>query len=142
VTKAFRHKAQLRGVQNVSLVASGGLVDTRIEALNGWQRLWVSATIIYLGIILVGAYMKQPTNDDIQIAEVLPFISTSTLKLMQATGKDVAWRETVEDGITISIHAQLDVQIMKPGYEEDPEVAKVVPRDQWFLRPSAPPPAA
>ena len=30
-------------------------------------------------------------------------------------------------------------QIMTPAYERDPEQAKVVPRDQWFLAPAAPP---
>jgi small-conductance mechanosensitive channel len=31
------------------------------------------------------------------------------------------------------------IQIMTPAYEGDPEQPKIVPRDQWFARPAAPP---
>jgi hypothetical protein len=32
------------------------------------------------------------------------------------------------------------VQIMTPAYEGDPEVPKLVPREQWHLAPAAPEP--
>jgi small-conductance mechanosensitive channel len=31
------------------------------------------------------------------------------------------------------------IQIMTPAYEQDPAQPKIVPRDQWFTRPAAPP---
>ena len=30
------------------------------------------------------------------------------------------------------------VQIMTPAYEGDPEIPKVVPRDQWYAEPAKP----
>jgi small-conductance mechanosensitive channel len=42
----------------------------------------------------------------------------------------------------LDVFNEYGVQIMTPAYEGDPEVAKVVPRDQWFLGPATPPPAA
>jgi len=41
----------------------------------------------------------------------------------------------------LDVFNEYGVQIMTPAYEGDPEVAKVVPRDQWFLGPATPPPA-
>jgi small-conductance mechanosensitive channel len=42
----------------------------------------------------------------------------------------------------LDVFNEYGVQIMTPAYEGDPAVAKVVPRDQWFLGPATPPPAA
>jgi small-conductance mechanosensitive channel len=42
----------------------------------------------------------------------------------------------------LDVFNEYGVQIMTPAYEGDPEVAKVVPRDQWFLGPATPLPAA
>lgn len=42
----------------------------------------------------------------------------------------------------LDVFNEYGVQIMTPAYEGDPEVAKVVPRDQWFLGPATPPPVA
>ncbi len=41
----------------------------------------------------------------------------------------------------LDVFNEYGVQIMTPAYEGDPEVAKVVPREQWFLGPATPPPA-
>jgi len=38
----------------------------------------------------------------------------------------------------LDVFNEYGVQIMTPAYERDPEQAKVVPRDQWFLAPAAP----
>jgi small-conductance mechanosensitive channel len=40
----------------------------------------------------------------------------------------------------LDVFNEYGVQIMTPAYEGDPEVAKVVPREQWFLGPATPPP--
>ena len=42
----------------------------------------------------------------------------------------------------LDVFNEYGVQIMTPAYEGDPAVAKVVPRDQWFLGPATPPPPA
>lgn len=43
----------------------------------------------------------------------------------------------------LDVFNEYGVQIMTPAYEGDPAVAKVVPKDQWFLGPATPPsPAA
>jgi small-conductance mechanosensitive channel len=42
----------------------------------------------------------------------------------------------------LDVFNEYGVQIMTPAYEGDPDVAKVVPRDQWYLGPATPPPAA
>jgi small-conductance mechanosensitive channel len=39
----------------------------------------------------------------------------------------------------LDVFNEYGVQIMTPAYEGDPAVAKVVPRDQWFLVPATPP---
>jgi small-conductance mechanosensitive channel len=41
----------------------------------------------------------------------------------------------------LDIFNEHGVQIMTPAYEGDPDQPKVVPKDQWFLPPAAPPPA-
>jgi small-conductance mechanosensitive channel len=41
----------------------------------------------------------------------------------------------------LDVFNEYGVQIMTPAYEGDPAVAKVVPRDQWYLVPAAPPSA-
>ena len=84
-----------------------------MKTLNGWQRLWVSVTAVYLVVALVGAYIKQPTSADVQITEVIPFLSTSTLELLQAAANGEEWIETVEDGVTIAKPAQLDPSLAK-----------------------------
>lgn len=101
-----------------------------MNMLNGWQRLWVSVTIIYLGVVLVGAYIKQPTNDDVQQTEILAFISTGTLRLMAATGQDVEWREAVKDGISISIPPQLDATLAKAYTAEYLDAHRMALRDK------------
>jgi len=42
----------------------------------------------------------------------------------------------------LDVFNEYGVQIMTPAYEGDPDVAKVVPKDQWFLGPATPPPVA
>ena len=37
----------------------------------------------------------------------------------------------------LDVFNEYGVQIMTPAYERDPEQAKVVPRDQWFMSPAA-----
>lgn len=84
-----------------------------MKNFNGWQRLWVSVTLIYLLIVLVGAYLRQPESVDVQTADVLPFISTGTLKLMQAMDRDEAWRDVIEDGVTVPIPPHFDASLAK-----------------------------
>jgi small-conductance mechanosensitive channel len=38
----------------------------------------------------------------------------------------------------LDVFNEYNVQIMTPAYEGDPEVPKVVPRDQWYLAPAKP----
>jgi small-conductance mechanosensitive channel len=38
----------------------------------------------------------------------------------------------------LDVFNEYGVQIMTPAYEGDPEVAKVVPKDQWYLAPAKP----
>jgi small-conductance mechanosensitive channel len=38
----------------------------------------------------------------------------------------------------LDVFNEYGVQIMTPAYEGDPEVAKVVPKDQWYLAPAQP----
>jgi small-conductance mechanosensitive channel len=40
---------------------------------------------------------------------------------------------------TLDLFNEYGVQIMSPAYEGDPAGAKVVPKDQWFAAPAAPP---
>jgi len=37
----------------------------------------------------------------------------------------------------LDVFNEYGVQIMTPAYEGDPEIPKVVPRDQWFTSPAA-----
>jgi hypothetical protein len=39
----------------------------------------------------------------------------------------------------LDVFNEYGVQIMTPAYETDPDQPKVVPREQWFLSPAAPP---
>jgi small-conductance mechanosensitive channel len=41
----------------------------------------------------------------------------------------------------LDVFNEYGVQIMTPAYEGDPEQPKVVPREQWYTAPAAPPPA-
>ena len=41
----------------------------------------------------------------------------------------------------LDVFNEYGVQIMTPAYEGDPEVPKLVPREQWHLAPAAPEPA-
>ena len=45
-------------------------------------------------------------------------------------------------GHILDVFNEHDVQIMTPAYEGDPEKAKVVPREQWYLPPAKPPGAS
>jgi hypothetical protein len=40
----------------------------------------------------------------------------------------------------LDVFNEYGVQIMTPAYEGDPEIAKVVPRDQWYAAPAKPEP--
>jgi small-conductance mechanosensitive channel len=42
----------------------------------------------------------------------------------------------------LDVFNEYGVQIMTPAYEGDPEIPKVVPRDQWYLAPAKPNAAA
>jgi len=38
----------------------------------------------------------------------------------------------------LDVFNEYGVQIMTPAYEGDPEIPKVVPKDQWYLAPAKP----
>jgi small-conductance mechanosensitive channel len=40
----------------------------------------------------------------------------------------------------LDVFNEYGVQIMTPAYEGDPEIPKVVPRDQWYAAPAKPEP--
>jgi hypothetical protein len=42
----------------------------------------------------------------------------------------------------LDVFNEYGVQIMTPAYEGDPEQAKIVPREQWYVAPARPPAAA
>jgi hypothetical protein len=38
----------------------------------------------------------------------------------------------------LDVFNEYGVQIMTPAYEGDPEIPKIVPRDQWYMAPAQP----
>jgi small-conductance mechanosensitive channel len=42
----------------------------------------------------------------------------------------------------LDVFNEYGVQIMTPAYEGDPEIPKIVPRDQWYMAPAKPDPSA
>lgn len=52
--------------------------------------------------------------------------------------KEMARLYTAMHRNILDVFNEHGVQIMTPAYEGDPEIPKVVPRDQWYLEPAAP----
>ncbi len=53
-----------------------------------------------------------------------------------ATTRGMARLYTALHQNTLDVFNEYGVQIMTPAYEGDPEVPKLVPKDQWFMAPA------
>jgi small-conductance mechanosensitive channel len=67
------------------------------------------------------------------------FCVTYELNVACSTPQAMAHLYTELHRNILDVFNEYGVQIMTPAYEGDPEQAKVVPREQWFLAPAAPP---
>jgi hypothetical protein len=61
----------------------------RISELNGWQRLWLLMSVIYLLFVLVIGYTNFPTANNTLLAdnEILKNLSDKTLLMLAAEGE-------------------------------------------------------
>ncbi len=77
----------------------------QIKKLNGWQRLWILTSLIYLAVVVFVAAVDFPSPWKTEIAqgEILENLSTKTLLLMRSAGKfaDENGRIDPENVITI-----------------------------------------
>lgn len=79
-----------------------------MSRLNGWHRLWILASTLYLLVVLAGAYVSFPGDSDVSRTEVLPYVSTRSLMLMRNEEQEQQWPEVVVDGVRFAVPSQLD----------------------------------
>jgi small-conductance mechanosensitive channel len=75
-------------------------------------------------------FIRQQALGDFAVTYALCVYTDQPLK-MEATYTDLHRN-------ILDVFNEYGVQIMTPAYEEDPQVPKIVPRDQWYMAPAEP----
>ena len=92
----------------------------RISELNGWQRLWILMSVIYLLFVLVKGYADFPTADNTFLSdnEILKYLSDQTLQMLS------------DEGETIGRFSKIKEKFVLPTGQEIYLSTKFTPKDK------------
>jgi hypothetical protein len=93
----------------------------RISEFNGWQRLWLLMSVIYLLFVLVIGYTNFPTANNTFLAdnEILKNLSDKTLLMLADEGETVGLVSNIKEKFVLPTGQEIYLSIKFDSKEKD-----------------------
>jgi small-conductance mechanosensitive channel len=129
-----------RIVTNYSTFASRGGLILHTTVGIGYETPWRQVE----ALLLLAAQRTEGILADpapfVQQKELGDFCITYELNAFCDDAQAMGRLYTLMHRHILDVFNEYGVQIMTPSYEKDPEVPKLVPKEQWYAAPATPPP--